>query len=242
MDKKDKEGLLEVDDDFGLDDSDENNEDDNSMPQDGDDQQVANFDDMDDGEDDDEYAHQDPNDLDDDDDEDAPDDDDDNDNQQDFNRKNFAFEAGNNGAKKNQDLNTKKVDNQQFDEALDIDDSNEIESDDDDNEQEVNAVQKTQANNPKMDGGDDEDDDLEVPGQYNPANYANLNVSSEVKELFEYIGRYKPQRIDLETTLRPFVPEFVPCVGEVDAFLKMNKPDGAKEDLGITVLDEPTLN
>jgi len=31
-------------------------------------------------------------------------------------------------------------------------------------------------------------------------------------------------------------------VGEVDAFLKMPKPDGNKEDLGITVLDEPALN
>lgn len=31
-------------------------------------------------------------------------------------------------------------------------------------------------------------------------------------------------------------------MGEVDAFLKMPKPDGTKEDLGITVLDEPALN
>ena len=31
-------------------------------------------------------------------------------------------------------------------------------------------------------------------------------------------------------------------MGEVDAFLKMPKPDGSKEDLGITVLDEPALN
>ena len=44
--------------------------------------------------------------------------------------------------------------------------------------------------------GDDEEEDSgdekEVPGAYNPAQYANLNVSSEVKELFEYITRYKP--------------------------------------------------
>lgn len=42
--------------------------------------------------------------------------------------------------------------------------------------------------------------------------------------------------------MKPFVPDFVPAVGEVDAFLKMPKPDGTKEDLGITVLDEPALN
>lgn len=38
------------------------------------------------------------------------------------------------------------------------------------------------------------------------------------------------------------MPEYIPSVGEVDAFLKMPKPDGQKEDLGIIVLDEPSLN
>jgi intraflagellar transport protein 46 len=46
----------------------------------------------------------------------------------------------------------------------------------------------------------------------------------------------------LDTKLKPFVPDYIPAVGEVDAFLKMPKPDGSKEDLGITVLDEPALN
>jgi intraflagellar transport protein 46 len=46
----------------------------------------------------------------------------------------------------------------------------------------------------------------------------------------------------LETKIRPFIPEYIPAVGEVDSFMKMPKPDGAKEDLGITVLDEPSLN
>lgn len=42
--------------------------------------------------------------------------------------------------------------------------------------------------------------------------------------------------------MRPFIPDYIPAVGEVDAFLKMPKPDGAKEDLGIYMLDEPCLN
>jgi intraflagellar transport protein 46 len=36
-----------------------------------------------------------------------------------------------------------------------------------------------------------------VPGAYNPLDFANLPVSAEVKELFEYIQRFKPQAIDL---------------------------------------------
>ena len=46
----------------------------------------------------------------------------------------------------------------------------------------------------------------------------------------------------MDTKLKPFVPEYIPSIGEVDAFLKMPKPDGQKEELGITVLDEPALN
>lgn len=94
----------------------------------------------------------------------------------------------------------------------------------------------------KADDDDDDDDEKEVPGAYNPAAFANLPVSSETKELFEYISRYKPQKIDLDTKIKPFIPEYIPAVGEVDAFLKMSKPDGNKEDLGISVLDEPALN
>ena len=60
--------------------------------------------------------------------------------------------------------------------------------------------------------------------------------------MFEYIQRYKPQKIELDTKMKPFIPDYIPAVGEVDAFLKMPKPDGQKEDLGITVLDEPCLN
>lgn len=228
MSDNDKAGALEVDDNFGLEDSDEDNDDNEFMPQNDQDQQVANFDDMDDNDDDDEFGQ------------DMDDNDEDERDQNDFQRQNFAFDKEGSGDKKNEDLNTKKVENQQFDEALDIDDSNEIESDDDDEAQDV-VGQTSQANQAKSGQGDDEDDQ-QLPGQYNPADYANLPVSNEVRELFEYIGRYKPQRIDLETTFKPFVPEYIPCVGEVDAFLKMPKADGNKEDFGITVLDEPALN
>ena len=38
-------------------------------------------------------------------------------------------------------------------------------------------------------------------------------VSNEVKELFQYIGRYKPQTIELETKLKPFIPDYIPAIG-----------------------------
>ncbi len=48
--------------------------------------------------------------------------------------------------------------------------------------------------------------------------------------------------IGLETKLKPYIPNYIPSVGEVDAFLKVNRPEGREEDLGLYVLDEPILN
>lgn len=46
----------------------------------------------------------------------------------------------------------------------------------------------------------------------------------------------------INTELKPFIPEFIPAVGEVDAFLKIPRPDGEVEKMGLSVLDEPKLN
>ena len=70
---------------------------------------------------------------------------------------------------------------------------------------------------------DDDDEEKEVPGAYNPAMYAGLNVSQDVKEVFEYINRYKPQKIDLETKIKPFIPDYIPAVGDIDAFIKVSR-------------------
>lgn len=63
-----------------------------------------------------------------------------------------------------------------------------------------------------------------------------------MKELFKYITRYKPVSIDLDSKIKAFIPEYIPSVGEVDAFMKSDRPDGKEEILGLTYLDEPCLN
>ncbi|KAK3268283.1 hypothetical protein CYMTET_23204 [Cymbomonas tetramitiformis] len=76
-------------------------------------------------------------------------------------------------------------------------------------------------------------------GGYNPDDYANLKVSDEIKELFQYIGRYKPHNHQLDTKLKPFIPDYIPAVGDIDEFIKVARPDGKPDDLGLKVLDEP---
>lgn len=41
---------------------------------------------------------------------------------------------------------------------------------------------------------------------------------------------------EIDTKLRAFVPDYIPAIGEVDAFLKMPRPDEKPETLGLHVL------
>lgn len=74
---------------------------------------------------------------------------------------------------------------------------------------------------------------------YNPNEYLNLNVSKEVKDLFQYINQYKPQDIQLDTKLKCFVPDYLPSIGQIDNFIKVPRPDEKPDGLGLTHLDEP---
>ncbi|KAF4686163.1 Intraflagellar transport protein 46, variant 3 [Perkinsus olseni] len=80
---------------------------------------------------------------------------------------------------------------------------------------------------------------------YRAEDFANLNVSNEIKDLFGYIGRYNPHTVELETRLKPFIPDLIPAVGEVDAALKIPPPSvgliggsrGEGPDTGVGVTD-----
>ncbi|XP_068164286.1 intraflagellar transport protein 46 homolog [Antennarius striatus] len=88
----------------------------------------------------------------------------------------------------------------------------------------------------------DNDESSRAPeGAYDPSHYANLPASTEVKDLFQYITRYSPQSLELEHSLKPFIPDFIPAVGDIDAFLKVPRPDGQGDGLGLLVLDEPSV-
>ena len=56
---------------------------------------------------------------------------------------------------------------------------------------------------------------------YDPSEYDHLQVNNDIKDLFQYITRYTPQNITLEARMRPFIPDYVPAIGDIDAFLKV---------------------
>ena len=47
-----------------------------------------------------------------------------------------------------------------------------------------------------------------------------IRISSSFLTLFPY--RYIPQKIDLDYKLKPFIPDYIPAVGDIDAFIKVH--------------------
>ena len=64
-------------------------------------------------------------------------------------------------------------------------------------------------------------------------------MSPEIKDLFAFIDKYKPQDLKLETKLKPFVPEYIPAVRDPDPIIKPPRPDANQDKSGLLFLDEP---
>ncbi|XP_027894581.1 intraflagellar transport protein 46 homolog isoform X2 [Xiphophorus couchianus] len=122
----------------------------------------------------------------------------------------------------------------QEEEEEDSDEEEEEEEDSDEEEEEEEDFDEEES--------DDDDEPTEtLEGVYDPADYSNLPVTTEIRELFQYITQYSPQNQELDLCLKVFIPDFIPAVGDIDAFLKVPRPDGKPDNLGLLVLDEPSV-
>ena len=63
---------------------------------------------------------------------------------------------------------------------------------------------------------------IKIKSGYDPAAFRDLPVSSEIKDIFKFIERYQPQAIELEFKLKPFIPDYIPSIGDIDAFIKVS--------------------
>lgn len=89
---------------------------------------------------------------------------------------------------------------------------------------------------------DSQDGYNDLPGAYDPSAFRDLQVPGEIKEIFKYIERYQPQNIELDFKLKPFIPDYIPSIGDIDAFIKIPRPDNKQDNLGLSVVDEPSSN
>ncbi|KAL7746589.1 Intraflagellar transport protein 46 [Sorochytrium milnesiophthora] len=63
----------------------------------------------------------------------------------------------------------------------------------------------------------------------------------DMDTLFQYVSRYQPIQFELETRLHCFIPEFLPSIGDIDACIRIPRPDDQDPDLlGLAIVDEPS--
>jgi len=140
-----------------------------------------------------------------------------------------------------------------YDEAYNIDDDEEPSQVDMYTPSPRNPKQNTRQQQPHPHHSEDEDEDEEsgedesegdediesfMP-KYDPKEFESLEINDDIKHMFELIGSYQPQMVEIETKLFPFVPDYIPSVGDIDPFIKIPRPDGIDDGVGLLVLDEP---
>ncbi|CAL6019111.1 Intraflagellar_transport complex B protein 46 [Hexamita inflata] len=62
------------------------------------------------------------------------------------------------------------------------------------------------------------------------------------EQLMEIFRTFIPIELMLETLFVPFLQDYQPSIGDVDPFIKIGRPDGKIEPLGLVVLDEYCIN
>jgi intraflagellar transport protein 46 len=59
--------------------------------------------------------------------------------------------------------------------------------------------------------------------------------------LFALIGKFRPEPVEIPVHWKPFIPDLVPAIGAIDAFIKIPRPDGDLDELGLVIVDEPSI-
>ncbi|VDK47052.1 unnamed protein product [Gongylonema pulchrum] len=64
------------------------------------------------------------------------------------------------------------------------------------------------------------------PGEgHDQTNESLAPLGSDEKELLGYIEAYTAETVHIETLIKPFLLDYIPAVGDVDAFIKIPRPD-----------------
>ncbi|CAD8092422.1 unnamed protein product [Paramecium primaurelia] len=59
------------------------------------------------------------------------------------------------------------------------------------------------------------------------------NLQNSYESIKEYIQKYKPKNIILDSKLKPFIPEYIPAVNTIENGISIPRPDGKFDKYGI---------
>ena len=76
--------------------------------------------------------------------------------------------------------------------------------------------------------------------KFNENNEQNFQ-DPQLNKLFSLIQDFLPNEIEILPHFKPFLPSLIPAIGSIDSFIKVPRPDNEFDELGITILDEPSI-
>jgi len=133
-----------------------------------------------------------------------------------------------------------RVENEHYDEAVNLNESDDNLAESKDKA--LLSAEKLKKTEDDLGGGAPMKASSVLPlPKFDYSEFEKLTSNPEYKNLLQHMDRFQPAEIQLETKLKPFIPSYIPAIGEVDAFLKVPRPDKAQEDFGLSVIDEPTI-
>ncbi|KAK2954221.1 putative Intraflagellar transport protein 46 like protein [Blattamonas nauphoetae] len=87
---------------------------------------------------------------------------------------------------------------------------------------------------------EEEEEEEEIISTFPSVDEFNLlSIAPELRSMVQEVFSFQSQKFMLPAPLKPFIPEYQPAIGEVDSFVKVQRPDGVGDLLGLVVLDEP---
>ncbi|CAI4226002.1 unnamed protein product [Auanema sp. JU1783] len=69
----------------------------------------------------------------------------------------------------------------------------------------------------------------------------DTELTGEEVQVLEMIHDFRPEHIEVRPVLKAFIPDFIPAIGDIDAFIKIPRPDEVEDNIGLTQLDEPSV-
>lgn len=135
------------------------------------------------------------------------------------------------------EMKSKNVDNNHYDEELVVNSSDDNLAESKGNKEDF----QPRGDNYKNDFLSSKPNNQPPLPKFDITEFEKLSSNSDYKGLLGFMNRFQPATIQLDTKLKPFIPPYIPSIGEVDTFLKIHKPDRSPEELGLTVLDEQTI-
>ncbi|XGW33288.1 hypothetical protein V3C99_017613 [Haemonchus contortus] len=78
--------------------------------------------------------------------------------------------------------------------------------------------------------------------EYSDSDGNNVNdFNEEELQLLSFVNAYHPEEIRPRPLLKLFIMDYLPAIGDIDAMIKIPRPDEVEDNIGLTQLDEPAI-